>query len=691
MEGVTLEEAVVTALNISRDEKSLGYAVQQLDGSELAQSRETNIVNSLQGKVAGIQIQGSPSTLGGSSRITIRGSNSFLGNNQPLFVVDGVPIANNTITSNSQMRGFGGAQAYDYGNTAQDIDPESIKSMTVLKGAAATALYGQRGANGVILITTKDGSSKRGIGIEVSSSLTLDEANNLIPHQQQYGGGNISSATSHGFNEVIQDGTTYLYPTYAKDGAWGPKYDPNVQVRHWDSWDPNNPATYKQTRPWVAPSVGYEEFFETGETWNNSVALTGSNDKGSFRFGYSNLDQKGVIPNGQLQRNTFNLNSQYQIHIRIRVGIVGNYVRTDAENRNITGYNNGNPMQAFTQWWQTQLDVDRLRDNSTWVDGTHATWNWVGPVKDGNNNLLEFNTAPRFFDNPYWVRDNYLQEDTRNRLYGNANVTINLAPGLDLSGKAMTYFYLFSRVNGIPIGSVEEPDYTEEERRFQETNLEAKLSYTNTFGKLSFTGIAGGNRMRQINRRTTLSTVGGLSLPGFFNIANSASDPSITTNETQWGINSVFGLASFGWDNWVYLDVTARNDWSSTLPDEENSYFYPSASLSFVLSELPMFSNLTNVISFAKLRGSYAEVGNDASAYQLRDVFNAQLPNLNGNPRYEVPGRQNNPVLKPERTSEFEIGLDLRFLNGRVGVDVAYFDRTTEDQIFPVVASAATG
>lgn len=688
-EGVLLNEAIVTALGIERDEKALGYAVQKIDGGELSDARETNIVNSLQGKVAGVQIQGSPSSLGGSSRITIRGSNSFLGNNQPLFVVDGIPISNNSFSSSGQQRGFGGAVAYDYGNTAQDIDPESIESMTVLKGAAATALYGQRGANGVILITTKDGGQQKGIGIEVNSSVAFDEVNNLIPHQQQYGGGATNPNTTHGFNEVIVDGQTFLYPSYAKDGSWGPKYDPNTQVRHWDSWDPDNRETFGETRPWVAPGSGYEDFFETGQTWNNSIALSGGTDKGSFRLGYSNLSQAGTMPNGELDRNTITINSQYQIHERVKVSVAGNYVRTDASGRNITGYNNGNPMQAFTQWWQTQLDMDRLQDY-TRSDGTQATWNAIGPIPDADGNLIRFDPTPKFFDNPYFVRNEYLQEDTRNRFYGNGAVTVNLAEGLDLSGRVGTDFYQFSIRQGVPLQSVETSLYNETERRFQETNMEAKLSYAKTFGDFSLNAMAGVNRMHQLNRRTTVSTNGGLSLDGFYNISNSAGAPSTSTYESERGINSVFGLASFGWKSLVYLDLTARNDWSSTLPIDNNSFFYPSASLSLVLSELPAFDNI-GALSFAKVRASYAEVGSDAGVYQLTDVFTPITPNFNGNPRYGVPNARNNPELLPELTSEVEFGIDLRFFQGRLGLDLAYYDRSTENQIFTVPSSAATG
>jgi TonB-dependent SusC/RagA subfamily outer membrane receptor len=257
----SMDEVVVTALGVTREKASLGYAVQSVDGERLADTRETNIVNALQGQIAGVQIQGTPGAIGGSSRITIRGANSFLGENQPLFVVDGMPINNVNYSSTAQQSGFGGG-AYDYGNAASDINPEDIASMQVLKGAAATALYGTRGSNGVILITTKTGGRKKGIGVEVNSTTTFERPIALMPHQQLYGGGDIAN-TNSGFVEFIENGQSFLAPIYAKDGSWGPRFDPNVNVRHWDSWDPNSP-NYGETRPWIAPTNGYENFFDTG-------------------------------------------------------------------------------------------------------------------------------------------------------------------------------------------------------------------------------------------------------------------------------------------------------------------------------------------------------------------------------------------------------------------------------------------
>lgn len=686
-EGVTLDELVVTALGISREQKSLGYAVQEIGGDELSDSRETNVVNSLQGKIAGVQIQGSPSTLGGSSRITIRGANSFLGENQPLFVVDGIPIDNSNFSDNSQQRGFGDDTApYDYGNMAQDINPENIASLTVLKGGAASALYGSRGANGVIIITTKDGSGqKKGLGVEVNSSIAWDQVNNLLPHQSRYGGGDILD-TESGFDEVIIDGVTQLVPIYAKDGSWGPKLDGQM-VRHWDSWDPQS-ANFGELRPWSAPSAGYEEFFETGVTVQNGVAISGASDKASFRMGYTNLDQSGTLPNAELQRNSLSFNSSLQATDKLKVNIVGNYVRTDAENRNVTGYNNANPLQAFTQWWQTQLDVDRLR-NSEWTSGQQNTWNSVGVTKDANNNFLGYNADPRFFDNPFWVRDNYLQEDTRNRFYGNINLTYELTENLSVTGRTGTDFYQFSTRQGIPIASVETAEYSEVERRFQENNTEVRLNYNNTFGDFSLNGSVGGNSMRQFVRSTTSQTVGGLSLENYYNIRNSRSNATVETDEANKAINSVFAFASLGYKNFLYLDVTGRNDWSSTLDPNNNSFFYPSASVSAVFTDMPGVD--LGVISFAKARVSWAQVGNDTDPYRVYDVYDPQIPNQGTFSRYSLPNAKNNLLLQNELTTEYEVGIDVRLFKNRLGIDAAYYTRTTVDQIFEVPASATTG
>ncbi|MGD2004510.1 MAG: SusC/RagA family TonB-linked outer membrane protein [Flavobacteriaceae bacterium] len=686
--GNQLSEVIVSALGSVKENRALGYSIQTVEGENVDNAKETNIINALQGQVAGVQIQGSASSLGGSSRITIRGSNSFLGNNQPLFVIDGVPVDNRNFASNSQQSGFGGG-AYDYGNMASDIDPSTVKSMSVLKGAAATALYGSRGANGVILITTKDGSGgKKGIGISINSSVTFDDVQNLIPMQQMYGGGSIDSNYAHGFSELIQDGVTYLYPNYKKDGAWGPRYDPNVLVRHWDSWDPTSP-NYKETRPWVAPENGFEEFFETGVTFNNTISFEGANEKGSFRLGYTNLDQTGTLPQSKLERNSINLNSNYNLTDKLKAGIAINYVNTAANGRNATGYNNNNPLQAFNQWWQTQLDVERLKNNQDNGLGQQYTWNPVGPiVNPDTKELIRWNANPNYFDNPYWVRNNYLQEDGRNRLFGNANLSYQITEELSVSTQFSTDWYQFSIREGIPLRSVDLSSYSETERKFQETNMDVRLNYIKDISDdLNLTAFVGGNAMKQLTKRTSIGTNGGIIVDKFFNIANSADDPSTSTYESNRGINSVYGSASLGFKELVYLDVAVRNDWSSTLPVENNSYFYPSTSLSFVFSEVLD----ANFLNFGKVRVSRAQAGNDANPYSLTDVFLPVPPNFGSNPLYAVPGSKNNPNLKNELTTEIEFGFDLRLFDNRLFIDGAYYDRSTVDQIFSVASSDATG
>lgn len=679
-----LTEVVVTALGISREKASLGYSVQEVSGEELEQSNEVNIVNALQGQVAGVQIQGTTGALGGSSRITIRGANSLTGGNQPLFVVDGVPMDNRNFANSSQQRGFGSG-AYDYGNSAADINPADIESMNVLKGAAATSLYGSRGANGVIVITTKKGSKGKGIGVSVSSTLTFDNAVRLIDHQKEYGGGAVNEDYASGFNEFNENGTTFLAPAYGKDGAWGPKYNSNLQVRHWDSWDEASPS-YGETRPWIAPENDYKEFFETGVTFNNSISVTSGHDLGSFRLSYTNVDQDGILPNSNLERNTISFGATQKLSEKLTANFSGSFVHTGVKGRNVTGYDNKNPMQAFTQWYQTQLDTDRLKAYRR-LDGSQQTWNANGITKDGSDNLLSFDSGPTFFDNPYWVRYENLQNDERNRFFGNFELAYDITDDLKVSGKVMRDGYSSQAYEGIAPGGVDQSEYRETTRHFAEMNYMGMISYNKTLDDISISATLGGNIMRQNYNRTINETVGGLALAGFWNLGNSVQAASIDTYEEQKAINSVFGSASFGFKNIVFVDLTARNDWSSALSKQDRSYFYPSATTSFVFSELVQPSWL----SMGKVRVAYGVAGNDANPYQLDDVYNPLTPNFGNDSRYTVPDTRNNPDLVNELTTEFEVGLEASFFDNRVGVDIAYYNRTTDDQIMQVASSSTTG
>ncbi|MEM6297063.1 MAG: SusC/RagA family TonB-linked outer membrane protein [Bacteroidota bacterium] len=687
-DAVMTEEIVITtALGISKEKRALGYAVQEVGGEQLAEAKEVNVVNALQGNVAGVQIQGTTgAALGGSSRITIRGANSFGSENQPLFVVDGMPINNDNYATADQSDGFGGG-AYDYGNAAADINPNDIASMQVLKGAAATALYGTRGANGVILITTKSGS-KKGLGVEVSSSFTFDEVFALIEHQQKYGGG-ATLSTESGFQEFTENGVTQYAPIYSKDGSWGPRYDPNRQVRHWDSWDPGA-DNYGETRPWIAPENGYEEFFETGTTFQNSVALSGGNENGSFRLSYTNLDQSGVMPNSDMMRNTVSINAKYNLSEKLEAFAAGSLVVQDVNGRSATGYANNNPMQGFTQWWQTQLDLDRLQ-NIFRSDGSQYTWNATGIVGTDDSGNPIWDPSPFFFDNPYWVRSQFLQEDTRDRFFGNFGFNYKIIDGLTFSGRFMRDGFTFQAREATPVGSVDQSSYSEITRTFRERNLEFKLAYSKDINEdISLSALVGTNFMKQGLTTVSNQTNGGLALAEFYNISNSLGNPISSTFEQNKEINSVFGTATLGLWYMLYVDLSLRGDWSSTLPEENNNYWYPSVTGSFVFSELPAIASI-DPISFGKIRVGYGAAAIDAQPYSLANTYAPVTPNFGTNPRYAVPNAQNNPNLRPEFTSEFEVGLEMQFLDNRIGLDLTYYNRLTKDLIFNVASSAATG
>ena len=367
-----------------------------------------------------------------------------------------------------------------------------------------------------------------------------------------------------------------------------------------------------------------------------------------------------------------------------------NYVNTDSKNRNTTGYDNSNPLQAFTQWWQTQLDVNRLRNNQNNSLGDQYTWNAKGPVVDPNTNeLIRYDFSPNYFDNPFWVRENFLQEDQRNRLFGNANLNYKINNSLSVSTQFSTDWYQFSLREGIPLRSVDLSKYRETERRFQETNMDFRLNYNkNLTSDLNLAAMVGANRMKRFRKRNTIDSSGGIVVDRFFNVANSAEASVPTTNEQEKGINSLYGSMTLGYKDMLFLDLSARNDWSSTLPEDDNSYFYPSVSVSFAFSELLADKEFIN---FGKVRASIAQAGNDADPYRLLDVFEPLTPGFGSNPLYRVPQSRQNPTLVNELTTEFEFGLNVRMLENRLFLDAAYYDRTTEDQIFNVDSPAPTG
>ena len=685
-----LNEVVVTAMGITREKKSLGYATQQISGDAVSTVKTDNFVNSLSGKIAGVNIK-TNGNMGGSTNIIIRGSKSLTGNNQALFIIDGVPVDNSNTNNSGQKTGRNG---YDYGNAVSDIDPNDIASIDVLKGAAASALYGARAANGVIMITTKKGTAQAGkaLGVTLNSNITLGtyDKSTFPTYQQNYGAGYGPYYSAGAYSrmrtiDIDGDGIKDLVVPFSQDASLGQKFDPNLMVYAWDAFVPESPNFMKKT-PWVAPKNGPDYFFQTAVSYNNSLDITGGGEKSTFRLGYSNLDQTGILPNSSLKRNNITFNGSYNILNNLKVTASANYVNTMGKGRNSTGYSD-NIMSSFRQWYQVNVDVKMLEDmyNAT---GRNETWN-----RKSNTNAV-----PAYWDNPYWVRYKNYETDERNRLIGFTQVDYKATNWLSFMGRVSVDSYSELQEERKAVGSVAgefgvgRPDVTSGYSRYDKTYLETNYDFMANFKKditekINLTGMLGSNFRRQANDRVFASTNGGMSIPGVYALSNSVSQ-MLPPEEvlSRLGSNGYFGSLSLGYNNMLYLDGTYRIDQSSTLPKDSWTYTYPSISASFLFSELIK----ANWLQLGKFRLNYAEVGADAPFASVLDTYVPVTP-LGGRPMVSVASTKNNAALKPERTKNIETGLEMSFFQSRVGFDLALYKSNTIDQIMPVSVSYATG
>jgi TonB-linked SusC/RagA family outer membrane protein len=693
---MNLEGVVVTALGISREKKSLGYAVTEVEGENLNTVRDVNFVNTISGKVAGVQIR-QANTMGGSANVLIRGSSSITQNNQALFVVDGVPIDNTNTnesraaaneTTAEQNDGWGG---YDYGNAAMDINPDDIESMSVLKGSAATALYGARASNGVILITTKKGTrGKKGIGVTFNVGLqaAMIDRSTAPQWQDKYGGGYGPFYENEGvpgvednyffYADLDGDGVDDLIAPTSEDASWGHVFDPNIQVIQWDALDPLQ-SNYAEKRPWVAGANDLGYFFETGLRWTNNVAFDAGNEFGRFRLSYTNVNETGTAPNSEFDRNTLNFAGDYNLTKRLKAEANITYSNIEGLGRYGTGYDGLNPMQSFGQWFQRNVDMERLDKGYLRPNGEQLSW----------NSSYYDDLHPIYFDNPYWTRRKNFQDDRRDRIFGFAGLTYEFTDYLAISGKAMLDTYTEIQNERIAVGSVDPSYYSNFTRNFMENNYEVILRFNKTFGDFNVAAFLGSNVRKNRMQSMLGQTVGGLVVPDLYSVSNSVSPPRVTEELQEWGINSIFASASVGWRSFIYVDVTGRNDWSSTLPEGENSYFYPSASLSFVLSELGGLQDI-DWLSFAKVRGNFAQVGNDAPPYSVFTTYQ-QNTSWGDNALFSVNDTKQNQNLVPETTDEIEFGLEASFFKRRLSFDIAWYKRNTKDQIMPVLVSDMIG
>jgi TonB-linked SusC/RagA family outer membrane protein len=700
-----LDEVVVTALGVSREKKSLGYATQQVAGDQIAKIKTDNFVNQLSGRVAGVNVRAN-NNIGGSTNIVIRGAKSLTGSNQALFVVDGVPI-DNSVTNNAGQRT--GRSGFDYGNAASDINPNDIASIDVLKGAAASALYGSRAANGVIMITTKKGSAKtgRGVGVTISSNATLGtiDKSTFPKYQTEYGGGYgpFYSGPQNGlpgsglypgleeYVDVNHDGVPDLTIPFYEDASMGQKFDPNLLVYHWDAFIPESP-NYLQPRPFVMSKNGPLTFFNTSKSFTNSIDITGGTELSTFRLGYTNLDQSGIMPNSSLKRNNINLVGTYNIVPDLKITGSVTYTNTMGKGRNETGYND-NVMTQFRQWYQVDTDISLLRQ-LFFETGRNITWNPKGFVDASGT----FDATPKYWDSPYWVRYRNYENDERNRVIGFTQADWKATNWLGFMGRFALDTYSELQEEHRAVGSVAgefgvgRPDvtsgYSRLTRDYLETNMDLMATFNHNFSDaFNINAFVGTNIRRQKTDQVFVSTNNGLSVPGVYALSNSV-DPMAPPEELlqKIGLNGYYASVSLGFMDMLYLDATYRIDQSSTLPKNNWTYQYPSISGSFLFSQLLH----KEWLELGKIRLNYAEVGNDAPFASVLDTYVPVAP-FTGNPLVSVSITKNNPNLKPERTKSVEGGLEMSFLKGRAGFDIAVYQSNTVDQILPVSVSFATG
>lgn len=672
-----LQEVVVTALNVKRNKNELPYSAQTVSSAELNRTRDANVVTSLSGKVAGLEIRKN-NTLGGSTNIVLRGAKSLTGNNQALFVVDGVPIDNSNTNTTDQRTGRSG---YDYGNAAADINPDDIAAVSVLKGAAATALYGSRAANGVVMITTKKGS--RGIGVTVNTGVTLGyvDKSTFAEYQKEYGAGYGSGYGSPDgyfyYEDIDGDGQPDRIVPLNEDASYGGKFDPSLMVYHWDSFDPGSP-NYGKTKPWIGAKNDPTSFFETAVGTSNSAVIDGANDKGYFKLGYTKNVDQGIMPNSRIGKDLINFGASYNLTSKLTASASVNTSLIKGLGRYGTGYDSKNLMTNFRQWWQTNVDVKDQKD-AYFREKNNITWNQAAP------GVL----TPAYWDNPYWTRYENFENDKRTRNFGNIALNYKITDWLDILGRVSLDTYNEMQEERSAIGSIDVSKYSRFERTFSEYNYDLMLNFNrNITENLAFKGIVGGNIRRTSVSSVLSETNGGLLIPRLYALLNTA-NPMEAPKEiaTREEVDGFFAAANFGYKEMLFLDLTMRRDQSSTLPDGNNSYYYPSASLGWVFSKvLPQTSWLTN----GKLRVNYAEVGNTAPPLYVKNYYDVPT-GIDGNPLASVGGTAYNPDLKSERTKSFEAGLEMSFLDSRLGFDATYYKLNTIDQIVPLPVSTATG
>ncbi len=630
-EGSVLDEVVVTALGITREKKALSYATQSVSTEELSKARELNVVNSLSGKVAGISVSRSGSGVGADSRVILRGNRSIFGSSQPLYVVDGVPILGDVT----------------------DINPDDIESISVLKGANAAALYGNRAQNGAIIMTTKSGGE--GFNVSLSSSFTTETPLLLRNYQEQFGQGNSGQYNA------------------ASEQAWGPA----ITGQSVDHWSPNpefGTPTYN-----INGNSPVADFFQTGSNLATNIAISGGTEKARTYFSYTYTDAKGVVPSNELKRHSVNLRITNKLSEKITLDAKANYIREDLDNRLSQGESFDNPVRHALRLPPNIRTQDISGDNFDYIDGVGALrqhyWN---PGSNGGAN-------------PYWTINRNLRDEGQNRIIGFLSLKYDITEKLSvqvrsaLDTRAGEQEYRQFNDNYI---IADNGRFTVQKSDALEWNSDVLATYTDYLSDdVSISLSAGANARKERGTTLTSNSQGGAGLivPNLFGLGNTGDVQSNFNIGQPRDVNSIYGFANIGFKNSIYLDLTARNDWSSTLPRENQSFFYPSVGVSVVLSDLV---DLPEAINFAKLRGSWAQVGNDATPFQLQRLAAVGAGGVNG--FLTLDGTLRNENLLPEETTGIEIGADLRLFN-KFGLDITYYKANTRNQLFSIELPIGSG
>ena len=650
-----LDEVVVTALGISREKKALGYTAQEVKQDALVQGKDNNLLNSLSGKIAGVRITNTQGDVG-SSRIVIRGETSIAGENQPLFIVDGIPVDNSQLNARSSGR--------DFKNAIADLNPEDIKTLTVLKGPNAAALYGARAAHGAIVITTKGGDKRqKGIGITLHSSTQVSFVATLPEFQNLFGqgaGGRFSYVDGKGAG--VNDGV---------DESWGPRLDIGLLIPQFDSpldADGNRVAT-----PWVSHPNNVRDYFRMGISTNSGISIARGDDKYQFRVGYNYEKQVSIVPDAGTNKTNISLNTDYHLAKWIVVGATANYIVYTAPSlpgsATPSGSNvrSNSPMLQFL-WFGRQVDTNSLKADYT------RNWN------------------SSYYDNPFWSASYNTQSQERHRLIGDLHAEFRLTDGLHVRFRTSTDWYNDRRKSkvkwgsagaGSPYGSYAEDAYT-----VKENNTEVLATYIKQLNKNWGIDALLGFNVRNKQYENNYQAAPRLAVADLYTLTNSR-DPLISSNDfyrlRQYGL---YGSIQLDYRRWAFLNITGRNDWSSTLPVDNNSYFYPSVTASVLLSEA--FGWRSKAVNYLKIRGGWSQVGADANPYQLATVFTSETA-FNGNPLQSSSTIGMNSNLKPENTSSIEAGFEAAFWDNRLYLDFTYYKTDSRNQILKLATTAASG